>query len=126
MCVEVPADVTGAGVEGVEVAVVGAQVEGGAEAGGVGDGGGGVDVGAGLDGPVEPAGGGVVGVDAAVGVAEEDTAVEDGGGGVEVPLPSRAPSELLRQIRRPVRSEIAWTPSNRRSREGRRRVWGWP
>ena len=81
--VELPVDVARAGVERVEGAVVGAEIDGGAEAGGVGDGGRGVDVGAGLHGPVEPARGGVVGVDAPVGVAQEHAPVDDGGGGVE-------------------------------------------
>jgi hypothetical protein len=78
-----PLDAPAAGVEGVEVAVVGAHVDRGAESRGVGDGGRRVDVGAGLVGPVERAGALVVGVDAPVGVAEEDAPVDGGGGRVE-------------------------------------------
>jgi hypothetical protein len=81
--VKAPVDLAGAGVQRVEGAAVGAQVDRRAEPGGVGDGGGGVHVVAGLHGPVELAGGGVVGVDAPVGVAQEHAPVDDGGGRVE-------------------------------------------
>src|SRR5664279_1133316 len=81
--VELPANAAGAGVERVEGAVVGAEVDRGAAVGRVRGGGRCVDVGAGLHRPVEAAGEGVVGVDAPVGVAEVDAAVDDGCGGVE-------------------------------------------
>ena len=89
--VEAPLDLPGAGVDGVEDAVVGAEVDRRAEAGGVRDGGGGVHVGARLDGPVELPGVGVVGVHATVGVAEEHAPVEDRGGGVEGPAAQQGP-----------------------------------
>ena len=78
-----PVDMPRAGVQGVERAVIGAQVDSGAETGGVGDGGGGIHVGAGLHRPVEFARGGVICVDAPVGVAQEHAAVDDRRGGVE-------------------------------------------
>src|SRR5207248_2352577 len=80
---EPPADIAGARVERVEAAVVRADVDRRPEARGIGDGGRGVDVSAGLNGPVEPPVAGVVGVHAAVGVAQEDAPVDDGGGRVE-------------------------------------------
>lgn len=88
-----PAEAAVLGIQGVDVAVEGADEDGRRAVLGVGDGGPGVGVAAGRVGPGEGAVGGVVGVDAAVGVAGVDAPVGDRRGRVELARAAEADAE---------------------------------
>src|ERR1700710_10088 len=87
--VVVPARLAGGGVERVEAAVFGADVDGGRGAGNFGQGGGAVDGATGVEGPLDLAGPFVEGEDGAVVASGVDAAEADRGGGEEAALAVR-------------------------------------